>query len=84
MDYSGRALGSTCCLLSRVIIILIQLNDNELKKYKFSGTIQNETVEQIFSIMKLAIPMTYTIDKGKVTWFFNHNLEKDYNAVYKK
>lgn len=80
----GEPLDQLAVLLARRYNISIQLHDKELTDYRFSATIQNETIEQIFSIMKLAIPMTYTIDKGKVTWFFNHNLEKDYNEVYKK
>jgi transmembrane sensor len=80
----GARLDQLAVLLSRRFNVSIQLKDEELNNYKFSATIQNETIEQIFSIMKLAIPMTYYIEKGSVSWFVNHDLEKDYNKIYKK
>jgi transmembrane sensor len=80
----GEKLDDLAVLLSRKFNVNIHLMDIALKEYKFSGTIQNETIEQIFDIMKLAVPMTYTIEKGNVKWYINTRLEKDYKEVYKK
>jgi ferric-dicitrate binding protein FerR (iron transport regulator) len=80
----GEKLDDLAVLLSRRFNVAIQLMDSTLKEYKFSGTIQNETIEQIFDILKLTVPMTYTIEKGKAKWYINTNLEEDYNEVYKK
>lgn len=80
----GEKLDDLSVLLSRRFNVDIQLIDANLKEYKFSGTIQNETIEQIFDIMKLAVPLDYSIVKGHVKWYLNTRLEKDYKEVYKQ
>jgi transmembrane sensor len=80
----GEKLDDLAVLLSRRFNVDIKLMDANLKEYKFSGTIQNETIEQIFDILKLAVPLDYSIDKGKVKWYLNTRLEKDYKEVYKQ
>jgi transmembrane sensor len=69
-------------LLHRKFNLPIRINDTTLYKYKFSGIIENETLEQIFNIIKLTIPMSYTINKEEVVWYFNGKLEKDYKEAY--
>jgi type II secretory pathway component GspD/PulD (secretin) len=69
--------------LARHFNVSITLTSESLLKYKFSGTIQNETLEQVFNIMALTIPINYTIDKGKVTIRFNNKFEERYKAAYK-
>ncbi|HEX3009302.1 MAG TPA: FecR family protein, partial [Bacteroidales bacterium] len=69
-------------LLSRKFNVSIEVKSPELKKYMFSGTIENETVEQVFNIMKYTIPISYSIDKGKVIWTIDHSLERDYKEAY--
>lgn len=78
----GENLESLAVLLSRKFNVNIYVKDAELKNYKFSGTIENETIEQVFSIMKYTIPISYAIDKGVVIWTINKNLEKDYKEAY--
>lgn len=69
-------------LLSRRYNVNIHLQNPELVKYKFSGTIENETIEQVFNIIQLTVPISYTIEKGEVTWLINRNLEKIYKEAY--
>lgn len=78
----GEDLQSLAILLSRKFNITIRLKDPELKKYKFSGIIDNETVEQVFDIIKYTIPISYTINKDEATWILNKNREKDYKEAY--
>jgi ferric-dicitrate binding protein FerR (iron transport regulator) len=80
----GEKLDHLAVLLSRRFNVTIHMMDTTLKEYKFSGTIENETIEQIFDIMKLAVPMTYTVEKGHAKWYINTTLEKDYKEVYKR
>ena len=49
---------------------------NELKDYKFSGTIENQTAEQIFKALSLAAPVNYKFDKNKVVLSLNA-IDKD-------
>jgi len=78
----GIDLENLAVLLSRKFNVNIHLKDPELKEYKFSGIIENETVEEVFSIMKFTIPISYTIDKGEVIWAINRTREKDYKEAY--
>jgi transmembrane sensor len=71
-------------LLARRFNVSIALTSEALLKYKFSGTIQNETLEQVFKIMSLTIPISYNIDKGNVTLSFNNRFEERYKAAYTK
>jgi transmembrane sensor len=78
----GKDLQKLSVLFSRRFNVHIRMLDPELEQYRFSGTIQNETIEQVFSIMQLTIPIYYTINKGEVTWSLNRRLEKDYKEAY--
>jgi ferric-dicitrate binding protein FerR (iron transport regulator) len=80
---TGETMDDLSVLLSRRFNVSITLTSGSLLKYKFSGTIQNETLEQVFRIMSLTIPITYAIDKGKVTVGFNNRFEERYKAAYK-
>lgn len=76
----GMNLDDLAVQLSRKFNINIQMKDPDLKKYKFSGIITNETIEEVFNIMKLTIPISCKIDKGNATWSIDHEREKDFKA----
>ncbi|MBN2349192.1 MAG: FecR family protein [Bacteroidales bacterium] len=80
----GKNLDDLLVLLSRRFNVSISLLNNDLSQYQFSGTIENETPEQVFKIMSLTIPMSYSIEKGKVNISLNRELEEKYKAAYKK
>lgn len=79
---NGTNLEDLAVLLSRKFNVNIHLKDAELRKYRFSGWIQNETLEEVLTIMKFTIPIRCTIDKGDVTWSIDRNREKDYKEAY--
>lgn len=79
----GKYLDELCVLLSRRYNISIILWNDELIKYRFSGTIQKETLEQVFDIMSLTVPVSYSIEKGQVIIDLDRNLEKKYKKAYK-
>jgi hypothetical protein len=78
----GEDMPELCVELGRRFNVSVVHIDGKLNKYKFSGTIQKETLEQVFDLMKLTIPMSYDIDKGKVTITLNSNLENKYKRAY--
>lgn len=47
--------------------IRIRFLSDSIKKFHFSGTLENETVEQIMTIMRHTIPLKYKIEKGVIT-----------------
>ncbi len=44
----------------------IIFNDEDLKKYRFSGTIENETVEQFMDLLTLTAPLNYEVNKDMI------------------
>lgn len=45
------------------IIIL----DEEIRQYHFNGTIENETIQDLMKILKMTLPISYTVDNKTIT-----------------
>lgn len=54
-------------LLERKYNVNIHIENKELQKLKFSGTLENETIEQVLKAMQLASPIKYEI-KNREIW----------------
>ena len=52
--------------LERWYNIQMILEDEKIKNYVFTGTFENETLEQALAALKIASPIEYTIDKNTV------------------
>ncbi len=61
--------------------IKIQIESNEIKKYHFTGTLQNETIEQVLVILRHTIPLKYKVDKGLITISEDERLEKEFKLA---
>lgn len=62
--------------LERRYNLRIHFTSEELKEYNFSGTFENETVEQILTALSLAAPINYKLDKNNVVLSLNQK-DKD-------
>ncbi len=80
----GMPLDELARLMGRRYNSHIEIRDDALKFYKFTGTIQNETLEQVLVILSMTTPLEYTIGKGNVSWMLNRNLEKNYTRILKR
>ena len=78
----GEELKDLLIKVGRRYNVSIYIKDSELERYKFSAIIENETLEQLFDVMSLAIPLSYNIEKGKVEIMLNKKLEKKYKKAY--
>ncbi len=56
-------------------------NNPELKNYKFSGAIENETVEQLLNAMRLTAPLDYTISKDTIKLTLNYNNKEKFGKI---
>jgi transmembrane sensor len=65
--------------LERRYNINIDISSENVKKFRFSGTIQNETIEQIMEIMRNTMPLKYSIEKGKITVTEDKKLMQEFN-----
>jgi transmembrane sensor len=64
--FNSESLGTLSVLLERQFNVSINIDSEELKNYKFTGTFHKETLEQILDILKLSAPIKYNIQKGIV------------------
>lgn len=76
----GETLETFAKLLERRYDITIVFNDEELKDVKFTGIIENETVEQLMEALRLTSPLTFNINKDTI----NLSLDKHLQQQYKK
>lgn len=72
----GEELGSLSIMLERRYNVTISLENKNLESYKFSGTLTNETFEQVLKIMQLSAPIIYSVSG-------NHVIIKE-DPMYKK
>lgn len=73
-------LDELCVMLERRYNVKFIYKTDSIKKYKISGTIRKETLEQILDFLKLMAPVEYTIKDGLVTL----NLDKKRTENYLK
>lgn len=67
-------------MLERRYNVTFLFNSDGLKKYRISGIIRKETLEQVLDLLKLTVPLTYKIKEGIVTI----DLDKDRSENYLK
>jgi transmembrane sensor len=80
----GIPLDELAVLMGRRYNSKIEIQDNALKLYKFTGTIRNETLEQVLVILRMTTPLEYKVGKGSVTWQLDKNLEQNYSRILKR
>ena len=78
----GEIMSNLSVMLERRFNVTISIHSEELKSYRFSGTLENETLEQVFQILRLTLPVDYTIDKGKVIVNMDKHLKEKYKSAY--
>lgn len=73
---------SLSILLERRYNVNIKFSNEELKGYHFTGIIQNETIEQVLTILSLTVPVKYKIDHNNIELVLNLELKDRYmNAL---
>jgi len=73
---------SLSVMLERRFNVNIKFLNEELKEYHFTGIIQNETIEQVMTILSLTVPVKYKIDLNNIELVLNQELRNRYmNAL---
>jgi len=62
----SETLQNIAVIMERKFNVSIVIQSPELNQYTFTGTFNNETLEQILDIFKLTAPLNYQINKGVV------------------
>ncbi len=72
----GEEMESLALKLQRRYNVNVVITTPGLKKYKFSGILEDETLEQVLDIMKTIAPVNYYIDKKTVVLSINPEQQK--------
>ena len=66
LQIKGETLEDLAVILERKYDVTIQFDDNMLRDLRFTGIIENETIEQILELIKISSNVDYRIDGRKV------------------
>jgi transmembrane sensor len=63
---SNETLESLAVKLGRKYDVVFHFEDNSLKKLRFTGLLENETIEQILDVLKLSSSVNYRINERQI------------------
>jgi len=52
--------------MERWYAVKIEFKNNKIKKKRFTGTFENETISQALAAMRFTMPFNYTIDNDHI------------------
>jgi transmembrane sensor len=61
--FRGETLENICVKLNRKYDVIFEFENEEVKKLCFTGTLEDETIEQVLNVIKSISPIDYTINK---------------------
>lgn len=64
--FGGETLGEAASMLERIYNIRIIFETEDIKEYTFLGTIRNNSLSNVFEIMSLTVPISYSISDSSV------------------
>jgi transmembrane sensor len=80
----GESLAELARKLERRYDVLFVFNDDRLKEVKYSGTIRNQTLEQVLQAMKLTSPVDFSLSDKTVTLYINASEWSRYLSISPK
>lgn len=80
---TGEELDELAIKLERRYNVKITFEDESLKNYKFSGTLKEETFEQVLKIVQLSMPIVYTVEENNVIFREDTSFKKKYDTMIK-
>ncbi|HBC78775.1 MAG TPA: hypothetical protein DCZ51_09095 [Bacteroidales bacterium] len=63
----GESLENLCVELKRKYDVTVVFQDDEIKKFRFTGVLLDETLEQVLNVIGLTAPIKYSLD-GKTVY----------------
>lgn len=76
--FDGEPLAGLVRILERRYNVTFVFEDERLKEYRYSGTLGDQTLEQVLNAMKLTSPMDYTLDDKIVFIRINPRTKSQY------
>ncbi len=79
----GKTMEEMSVMLERRYNVEIVLGDKEIGSFRFSGTLKDETLEQVLFAIRSTAPVDYKIDGKKIVLTDNKNLRRQYEKILK-
>jgi ferric-dicitrate binding protein FerR (iron transport regulator) len=70
--------------LGRKYNVIISFASENIKQYRFSGTLEDETLTQVLDVIKLTAPIDYTLDGKEVKIFENTKMAEKFSNHLKR
>ena len=80
----GENLESLCIKLQRKYDVTFVFGNEDIKKYRFSGILFDETLEQVLNVIKLTAPINYLLDGKTVLMVSNNEQIEKYSKHMRK
>lgn len=68
-------------MLERRYNVVFVMNPDDFSKYHFSGTIENESIEQVLSFLRYTLPIKYNVNKNHIQLKLDQELTEKYNKA---
>lgn len=73
LAFNSEELESLTVRLGRKYDVVFHFEDNSLKKLRFTGALNNETIEQILEVLKISSPVNFRIREREIWLNRKHN-----------
>ncbi len=80
----GEELNTLAVKLERKYDVKFVFESESLKKFRFTGTLENETLTQVLDVIKLSAPLEYKLQGKSVMVFENKRMTEKFNNHLKK
>ncbi|MCW0484220.1 FecR family protein [Gaoshiqia sediminis] len=82
--FAGESMGDFARKLERRYDVHITISDSRLADYKLTGSIEQQTLDQLLNALRLTVPLSYRITDRDVLLSLDERLKKDYELLMKK
>ena len=80
--FRHETLGDLAKKLERKYDVTIAFKDESLKEYSFSGSLQDESIEQVLEVIRIIAPIKYTISHKTIELSTNKELKEKYERFF--
>ena len=80
----GEELSSLLIKLERKYDVKFMYESDDIKQFRFTGTLENETLTQVLDVIKLSAPIEYKLDGKTVKISENKQMTKKFSGHLKK
>jgi ferric-dicitrate binding protein FerR (iron transport regulator) len=79
----GESLNRLCVQLERKYDVTIVFKKESIKNFRFTGVLLDETLEQVLNVIKLAAPISYSLEGKTVYLDLDSNSLNDFSKYIK-